>query len=41
MTPTEFYKQKAEKIVQRRGLHIPPYRLANLMLMHRNTEIVQ
>lgn len=31
MTPSEFIKKETEDILQRKGVYIPPYRLANLM----------
>lgn len=31
MTPSEFLKKETEDILQRKGVYIPPYRLANLM----------
>lgn len=31
MTASEFLKKETEEIFQRKGVYIPPYRLANLM----------
>lgn len=31
MTPSEFMKKETEEILSRKGIYIPPYRLANLM----------
>lgn len=31
MTSSEILKKETDEIIQRTGIHIPPYRLANLM----------